>query len=100
MLGLTKRQLSEMIGVTYQQIHKYETRVNRISAGRLYHIAEVLSVHIDYFFEGLDGSERAFVMPQQQRLLFELTRAFIGIADIRQQRALCALARVLATTEK
>src|SRR5207253_6079429 len=54
MLGLTQQQLADLIGVTYQQAHKYERGINRVSAGRLYEIAQVLSVPIGYFFEGLD----------------------------------------------
>ena len=42
MLGLTQQQMAELIGVTYQQAHKYETGINRISAGRLYQIAQAL----------------------------------------------------------
>ena len=42
MLGLTQQQMAELIGVTYQQAHKYETGINRISAGRLYQIARAL----------------------------------------------------------
>ena len=44
MLGLTQQQLAEMIGVTYQQAHKYERGINRVSAGRLFEIARVLGV--------------------------------------------------------
>ena len=55
MLGLTQQQLADLIGVTYQQAHKYERGINRISAGRLYEIAQVLSVPIGYFFDGLEG---------------------------------------------
>ena len=43
MLGLTQQQLAEMIGVTYQQAHKYERGINRVSAGRLFEIARALS---------------------------------------------------------
>ena len=46
MLGLTQQQLAEMIGVTYQQAHKYERGINRVSAGRLYQIARALSVPV------------------------------------------------------
>ena len=46
MLGLTQQQLAEMIGVTYQQAHKYERGINRVSAGRLYEIARVLNAPI------------------------------------------------------
>src|SRR5205085_8748185 len=53
MLGLTQQQLADLIGVTYQQAHKYERGINRVSAGRLYEIAQVLSVPVGYFFDGL-----------------------------------------------
>ena len=46
MLGLTQHQMAELIGVTYQQAHKYETAINRISAGRLYQIAQALDVEV------------------------------------------------------
>ena len=59
MLGLTQQQLADLIGVTYQQAHKYERGINRISAGRLYEIAQVLSVPIGYFFDGLEDRIRA-----------------------------------------
>ena len=54
MLGLTQQQMAELIGVTYQQAHKYETGINRISAGRLYQIARALGVEISYFFEDVE----------------------------------------------
>src|SRR5271167_3595486 len=57
MLGLTQQQLADLIGVTYQQAHKYERGINRVSAGRLYEIAQVLSVPIGYFFDGLDRQD-------------------------------------------
>ena len=50
MLGITQSQLATLIGVTYQQEHKYEKGVNRISAGRLHAIAQALHVGTDYFF--------------------------------------------------
>jgi transcriptional regulator with XRE-family HTH domain len=53
MLGLTQQQMAELIGVTYQQAHKYETGINRIAAGRLHLIAKTLGVDVSYFFEGL-----------------------------------------------
>src|SRR5690242_15183969 len=58
MLGLTQQQLADLIGVTYQQAHKYERGINRVSAGRLFEVARVLNVPIGYFYEGLtEGSE-------------------------------------------
>src|ERR1700728_1633399 len=57
MLGFTQQQLADLIGVTYQQAHKYERGINRISAGRLFEIARVLSVPVSEFFDGLDSGE-------------------------------------------
>jgi DNA-binding XRE family transcriptional regulator len=54
MLGLTSQQVAGMLGITYQQLYKYEKAVNRISAGRLHVIARALGVAPAYFFEGLD----------------------------------------------
>ena len=57
LLGFTQQQMANLIGVTYQQAHKYERGINRISAGRLYSIASALNVPINYFFEGLDPTD-------------------------------------------
>ena len=103
MLGLTQQQMAELIGVTYQQAHKYETGINRISAGRLYQIAQALGVEISYFFEEFDPEKRTRPKPSemmpQQRMLLELARNFASINNRKHQDALCNLARVLATGE-
>jgi transcriptional regulator with XRE-family HTH domain len=95
MLGFTQQQLADLIGVTYQQAHKYERGINRISAGRLFEIAHVLSVPVNYFFEGLDGEASRAVSPRE-RMCLELARNFAQIPNERHQEALSALARVLA----
>jgi transcriptional regulator with XRE-family HTH domain len=51
-LGLTQQQMAELIGVTYQQAHKYERGLNRIAVARLHNIAQALGVEVGYFFEG------------------------------------------------
>ena len=63
MLGLTQHQMAELIGVTYQQAHKYEKGINRVAAGRLYHIAQALGVEVGYFFEGLGRDNFAGQIP-------------------------------------
>ena len=96
MLGLSQQQLAKMIGVTYQQAHKYERGVNRISAGRLYEIAVVLGVPISWFFDGLeDGGEPNEVSPRQ-RMCLELARNFALIDNEKHQEALSQMARALA----
>src|SRR3954470_10930894 len=70
-LGLTQQQVAELIGITYQQAHKYETGINRISAGRLFAIAQVLGVKPGYFFEGL-GTGRPAELPAWQGKMLAL----------------------------
>ena len=94
MLGLTQQQMAELIGVTYQQAHKYEKGINRIAAGRLFTIAQALGVDVGYFFDGMDN-ERAFKPTPQQRMLLELARNFIGMPSRKHQEAICNLARAL-----
>ena len=95
MLGLSQQQMADMIGVTYQQAHKYERGINRISAGRLYEIAQVLRVPVEYFFEKL-GRQDDPALASRQRMCLELARNFARIADERHQNALSQLARALA----
>ena len=94
-LGLTQQQTADLIGVTYQQAHKYEKGINRIAAGRLYDVARALGVDVGYFFQGLEGEEE-FQPTPQQRMLLELARSFINMPSRRHQEALCNLARALA----
>ena len=95
MLGLTQQQLADLIGVTYQQAHKYERGINRVSAGRLFEIGRVLSVPVSYFFEGLDNQTGHAASPRE-RMCLELARNFAQISNERHQEALSQLARVLA----
>ena len=56
-LGLTQEQLADALDVSYQQIQKYETGANRVSAGRILEIARKLGVDVGYFFEGLSDDD-------------------------------------------
>jgi transcriptional regulator with XRE-family HTH domain len=97
MLGLTQQEMAKLIGVTYQQAHKYETGINRIAAGRLHQIAKALDVEISYFFEGVETEHDVRPNPQQPRLL-ELARNFIAMPRLHQE-AICVLARTLANAD-
>jgi transcriptional regulator with XRE-family HTH domain len=97
-LGLSQQQIADKIGVTYQQAHKYERGLNRISAGRLYDIAKVLGVSVEYFFEGLESSQSP-MLSARQRMCLELARNFSAIADERHQAALSQMARALASEQ-
>ena len=98
LLGMTQQQLAELIGVTFQQAHKYEKGANRVTAGRLYGIARALGVQVSYFYEELPNEGGAAPSPNQ-RMLLELARNFLGIRDRRHQGAVVSLARALAENE-
>jgi transcriptional regulator with XRE-family HTH domain len=94
-LGLTQQQLADLIGVTYQQEHKYERGINRVSAGRLFEIAKALSVPVGSFFEGLDERQSPEPNPHE-RMCLEIAKNFAQIPSERYQEALSRLARTLA----
>jgi transcriptional regulator with XRE-family HTH domain len=102
-LGLTQHELAELIGVTYQQLAKYEVGSNRVTAGRLHGLGEALGVEIGYFFSAdvdADAENRGQAdpagTPGQRRMLLELVRHVAAIRDPRRREALCRLARDLA----
>ena len=98
MLGLTQQRMAELIGVTYQQAHKYEKGINRVAAGRLYGIARALGVEVGYIYEGLQTG-RGFVPSPSRRMLLDLARNFLNIPDPSRREAVATLARALAESE-
>jgi DNA-binding XRE family transcriptional regulator len=68
-LGMTQHQLADLIGVTYQQQHRYERGMNRMSAGRLHRVAGALGVEVSYFYEGLSDEARSAAAPGQPMVL-------------------------------
>ena len=95
MLGLSQQQMAEMIGVTYQQAHKYGRGINRIFAGRLFEISQVLGVSAGFFYEGLE-SESGDKLKYRQSKCLEVARNFTQIDNKIYQEALSHLARALA----
>lgn len=100
LLGFTQDQLGEALGISYQQIQKYETGANRVSAGRLFQIAERLQTHVGWFFEGLGeqnaGREADEEDMSSPRHVIELVRGFSRITEDRLRMAVLSLVRALA----
>lgn len=105
MVGMTQQQLAGHVGIKFQQIQKYETGMNRVSASRLWDISAALSVPVAYFFEGVEG-EVAENAPATQiegvpgdlladKEALELVRSYYAIPE-NQRRRLFDLARVLS----
>ncbi|MGV6811684.1 MAG: helix-turn-helix domain-containing protein [Brevirhabdus sp.] len=100
MVGMTQQQLAEKVGIKFQQIQKYETGMNRVSASRLWDISEALDVPVSFFFEGLEEkkSESADDIPGDllaDKEALELIRSYYAIPE-NQRRRLFDLARVLS----
>lgn len=100
LLGFTQDQLGEALGISYQQIQKYETGANRVSAGRLFQIAERLQTHVGWFFEGIgehdqEGGEENMSSP---RHVIELVRGFSRISEDKLRMAVLSLVRAMADT--
>ncbi|WP_322866883.1 helix-turn-helix domain-containing protein [Aquicoccus sp. G2-2] len=101
LVGMTQQQLAEQVGIKFQQIQKYETGANRVSASRLWDISEALDVPVSFFFEGLDVPEEASkgsdvpadLMGDKEAL--DLVRSYYAIPE-NQRRRLFELARVLS----
>lgn len=107
-LGISQEQLGAALGLTFQQVQKYEKGQNRISAGRLYRIAGILSVPVQYFYDGIaNGNEgpplpggevsdveiQAFVASPEGRAL---SSGFVRIGDPATRRRLIDLVATLA----
>lgn len=102
LVGMTQQQLAESVGIKFQQIQKYETGANRVSASRLWDIADALDVEVSFFFEGLDndGAEQEDGSSIPSDLLgdkeaLDLVRSYYAIPE-NQRRRLFDLARVLS----
>ncbi len=94
-LGLTMQDFAKTIGITHQQIYKYELGINRVSAGRLLEIARALDAPITYFYESIGDEKAPTVMPHQRPQL-EIARNFAAIQNEKHQEVLSQVARVLA----
>ena len=99
MVGMTQQQLADKVGIKFQQIQKYETGMNRVSASRLWDISETLGVMIAFFFEGLQENgatpQVAGTDLMADKEALELVRSYYAIPEA-QRRRLFDLARVLS----
>lgn len=109
MLGMSQEKLGENLGITFQQIQKYEKGTNRVGASRLQAIASILEVPVAFFFEDAPGhelsAERGFAEDTSMSSVLEfcssteglqLNRAFVKIADPKVRRRLLDLVKTLS----
>lgn len=117
LLGMSQTRLGESLGLSFQQVQKYERGIDRISVGRLVHMSHVLDVPITYFFDDLsepgtahgqaieddyrlsgNGAEGA-EDPMSKRETLELVRAYYQIEQTELRKHVFALIRSIATRE-
>jgi len=104
-MSLSQTELAEAIGVTFQQVQKYESGVNRISSSKLFEISKVLQTSIQYFFDFPDDHAENFSVSSSEENVInflytaeglELARTFTAIQNGRKRRSLLSLIRTLA----
>jgi transcriptional regulator with XRE-family HTH domain len=107
LVGMSQERLGELLGLTFQQVQKYEKGVNRIGAGRLYQVAQILGVPINYFYEGVTPQSAESIRngdsstPPVMEFLssgegLQLTLAFMRIKDSKVRKRVIDLVKSLA----
>jgi transcriptional regulator with XRE-family HTH domain len=102
LLGMTQQQLAQAVGIRFQQIQKYESGANRISASRLWDLARALEMPVSFFFDGLESAKDQAASADdgllQNKETMDLIRAYYGL-DEGPRRRLLELAKALSNTE-
>nr|CAD6603379.1 XRE family transcriptional regulator [Rhizobium sp. TCK] len=109
MLGMSQEKLGESLGITFQQIQKYEKGTNRVGASRLQNISSILNVPVSFFFEDAPGENRASPAGMEEASSsnfvvdflsssegLQLNRAFVKISDPKVRRRIVDLVKALA----
>ncbi len=118
LMGLSQEKLAESIGVTFQQVQKYERGTNRVSASRLYSFSKILNVSIDYFYDGMeelkkpitgmsDNEQEGFDVSQikgkkipenimNRKETIDLTKAYYSVEDEQRRKEILKLVKSMA----
>ncbi len=111
LFGMSQGKLGDLLGLTFQQVQKYEKGVNRIGAGRLFEVAQILGVPIDFFYEGVGAtreerpgvSESESAPPVMEFVSsgegLQLSLAFMKIKDPKVRKRVLDLVKSLAQEE-
>jgi transcriptional regulator with XRE-family HTH domain len=107
LIGMSQERLGELLGLTFQQVQKYEKGVNRIGAGRLFDVSRILGVPIDYFYEGVATAQEGFAEESAPPVMefvssgegLQLSLAFMKIKDAKVRKRVLDLVKSLAEEE-
>ena len=106
LIGMSQEKLGDLLGLTFQQVQKYEKGVNRIGAGRLFEVSRILNVPVDFFYEGVsvagqpesDGAPVMEFVSSGEGL--QLALAFMKIKDAKVRKRVLDLVKSLAEEEE
>ena len=107
LIGMSQERLGDLLGLTFQQVQKYEKGVNRIGAGRLFEVSRILNVPVDFFYEGVSdaaqGANEADGAPVMDFVSsgegLQLSLAFMKIKDAKVRKRVLDLVKSLAEEE-
>jgi transcriptional regulator with XRE-family HTH domain len=109
LIGMSQERLGDLLGLTFQQVQKYEKGVNRIGAGRLFEMARILNVPVDFFYEGVnahtgqagaaDGESAPVMEFVSSGEGLQLSLAFMKIKDAKVRKRVLDLVKSLAEEE-
>jgi transcriptional regulator with XRE-family HTH domain len=107
LIGMSQERLGDLLGLTFQQVQKYEKGVNRIGAGRLFEVSRILNVPVDFFYEGVNampaGASEAESAPVMEFVSsgegLQLSLAFMKIRDTKVRKRVLDLVKSLAEEE-
>lgn len=117
LVGMTQEDLANAVGITFQQVQKYENGANRVSAGRLFEFSKILTVPVSFFFENFggtgkksfqrlgmaEGAQDAFEGPEnvmEKKETIDLIRIYYSIHDPKVRKNLLNLAKSMAENQK
>lgn len=107
LIGMSQEKLGESLGLTFQQVQKYEKGANRIGAGRLFHVARILGVPVTYFYEDVAGERAAPGFAEDPPVMeflassdgLQLSLAFMRIKEAKVRKRVLDLVKSLADDE-
>ena len=108
LIGMSQERLGDLLGLTFQQVQKYEKGVNRIGAGRLFEVSRILNVPIDFFYEGVSTQPGAGELESAPPVMefvssgegLQLSLAFMKIKDAKVRKRVLDLVKSLAEEEE
>ena len=108
LIGMSQERLGDLLGLTFQQVQKYEKGVNRIGAGRLFEVSRILNVPVDFFYEGVNAIPAGASEPESAPVMefvssgegLQLSLAFMKIKDVKVRKRVLELVKSLSEEEE